>query len=152
MPIENNIKDREHDKFRGTSKATTKVAVEVEQSTGNSIPVTIVDGELGQPWHRASSGSTIPDTEVILINEVLTNDLNLKSFNISCSIEGVAYLKKDEIIIATARTGAGKPDINYPFYSAYPFVSGNNIKLSFKARLASKITDLEGYLQGSEIT
>ena len=149
MTLPKTTLDREFQKFRDTNEAgKTKVAVVLEQE--ESVPVSIVD-ELGTPFNLSGATQTSQGVEVDIINTTLANAVNLKSFKVSCSIEGIAYFRVNGTIKGSARTSAGKPDAEFDYDSTLPLLASDQIKLSFMARLNSKQTDVEGYLQGSQI-
>lgn len=76
MSIADNIKDRELDKFRGTSKPTTKIAVEVEQSPDNPIPVVISESlPSGQEYlyEFQETSSVVPNAETLIFTKTVTD-------------------------------------------------------------------------------
>lgn len=145
--------DREFKAFRDAGSGLTKRAVVVEQDISDPIPVEIVDSS-GNPVHLFGQDVTDPGNWKSVISYTVTAgyNLNLNNYFVSCSVEGVAKLEIDSVIVGKCRTAPGKSDAIFIFDPAKEIAPGSVLNLYFMARTNSQITDIDGAIQGIEKT
>jgi hypothetical protein len=147
MTMSTNIDDRELVKFRDAAlHPLSKVAVIVEQ--GDPIPVYT---EIGTNLFLSNELPTIPSTDVILISVLYTGigERRLRSFGVSCHMEGVASLHMDGSFVYSIRTNAGQSNAEFIF-NPYLKVIGL-LEVKFKARDNSALSTVSAFIQGYDI-
>lgn len=148
MTMSSNRDDRELTKFRDASThPLSKVAVVVEQ--GDPIPVSPVD--IGTNLFLSNELPTIPATDVILISSLYlgTGERRLRSFGVSCHMEGVASLYMDGNFVYSIRTNAGQSNAEFIFN---PFLKVIGLlEVKFKARDNSALSTVSAFIQGNDI-
>ena len=92
MTISNSIKDREFDRFRGSSKVDTRVAVEVENDSQNPVPVEFSSGEVFNIYNQVTSVAvaatqnivtdTVPAGKYASIKLIEVSGCNLSAYEI----------------------------------------------------------------------
>jgi hypothetical protein len=148
LPINRSVKDMEQAKFRQATDKLVKVAVTVEQDE----PIPFVSDE-GEPLFLSGQEPTDPNNEIEIIQHTVSAGLLLKVNRViaSCFVEGAMYLYADNVLKGSARTAPGKSEAVFEFNPAYRASSGEELSVKFKARPNSAVTEVECYLQGSQI-
>lgn len=131
-----------------------RLHVLLDQDLSNPIPVVVVDQDPGTSQFYDAQGLTSPNVSVDLIDVVVpvSTTRYLSTITASCRQEGVLSITVDAVTILTLRTGPAQVTVEKLWKPLRPIVAGANIKVSFKARAGSPISDVEAYLSASDIT
>jgi len=145
MSISKNTRDREFDKFRGSEKPETRVAVEVENT--NPIPVEFSQGistnVYGDVTAIAIGASVDVVSYTVPVGKVFV--LNFAEGS-GCSVSEYSVLV-NSAVITKRRTAHGNYDFVSPFGGA-EFVAGSVIKIN-ASNTSGKINEYDCKLVGS---
>lgn len=123
--------------------------VYIGNSSSSPFPVFVVIGDIKTLF---SSSVTIPDTDVTVISYTITEPkLRINKINLSCSIEGKMTFLVNSLPVATSRTAAGKPDAQIEYSPYIELSAGDMIEVNFKARQNSASSEVESYINASEL-
>lgn len=108
----------------------------------------------GTPFFEENSDITDPDNFVELISFVVPGGLTRKltKVEVACRIEGIYEILENTETIGSGRTGAAQPTNSFVWDPARPVATGSTIKVRFKSRAGSAVSDVEAYLMASDFT
>lgn len=125
-------------------KATNKIT--------EPIPVTIVDGEPGDPRFFESTSVTDPGNAKSILSGVFATGIALSTMVVVCRQESEIILSIGSNVVASGRTGAAAPSASFIWNPRRPVASGSSFDITIKARAGSPISNCEAYLMGLTIT
>ena len=96
---------------------------------------------------------TTPGVEQSLFSFVVPGGTtrNLTSLKVSCRLHTTFNLYSGGAIIATGRTGAGKPNASFDWSPVRGVAAGTTVELKLLARSGLPATDVEAYLMSSDV-
>jgi len=147
--MQNEIRDREYAKFRPAGASDSKVAVTIEQDNSNPIAVYQSFGDASNLY---GEDVTDPGNDVVILSYSVTQTkFRIIKASTSCHIEGKMTVSVNGSSVATSRTAPGKPDAEVSWYPYLELVTGDSVEVKFKARPSSAISEVESFINASEI-
>lgn len=88
-----------------------------------------------------------------LIDTTVANNtyLSISRLAISCRIESIIEVYKNDNVIASLRTGAAQPSDSFDWFPARKLQSGDNLKIKLMKRTGSPDVDVSAHLMGTTI-
>jgi len=108
----------------------------------------------GTPFFEEGFDVSDPGNEQELINFVTPSGLKRKlaKVDVLCRAEGKFEILEDATVIGSGRTGAASPNASFEWAPPREVATGSTIKVQFKSRNGSAVSDVEAYLMASDFT
>ena len=113
-----------------------------------------IAGLQGDPVFFEGDEKTSPGNEIDLFSLTVAagTTLYLQQILGSCSQPGVLLVYADTLLVGSARSEAGKPDMYFSWFPGRPINAGVNIRVAFCAQSWTDSVDVEAYLMSTEKT
>jgi len=145
--VRKNIRDREHEKFREASGDLTKVAVSIEQSISEPVPVSFT--ELGEPlnvYDEAPSVAGLATETIIDYTVPALKGLDVKHIHISGENKSVFTIEINSVIVYKHRIWFTKFSDNIE--TTIRLQSGDNLKVIVENK-SNSISDFNSTITGN---
>lgn len=142
------------EEFPPGQQAEYRHKVRVTNASDDPIPVVFTEG--GVPVFLDSDPSVVSEEDSwvdVLVSTVPAGvERRIQTFIATCRLEGVFQILVDDVRVLHSRTSAASPTVSIQLNPARPIAAQSEIKVQFRARQGSPISDVGAHLMGSDFT
>ena len=129
--------------------------VKIGNADSSPVPVTVIPGDdAGVPFFDEGADDSEANVYVELISAIVPalTTRKLSKVTVTCRLEGMFKITIGASTIGSGRTSPASPNAIFDFNPKREVSAGSTIKVKFKARPGSAVSEVEAYLMASDFT